>query len=479
MKPVNILLSLTLLWLVVATNAVPAGGNRLSSRQEQQQTKESHPLSLPLRRYKGKRNHHIQRRQQPTTSASTVNDDNDTVRVTPGLYDMAMTEFAIPISIGSPAREFLLLFDTGSADTWVIGPSCTNTTTCAADNGKAHKPMIDTKADLSHTIVYDPKESTTYASTPYDFIINYAIGSSNGTYAVDRVAVDNAVLSEQMFAVVNDTEHFFTTQDPNSQYTIDGILGASYPWSTALQAYYNVTYLPIPFALYAAHLIPEPVFSVHMGQAFQQHNNTDTTTDDHDLWTGSVTFGAVNTSIVDPQAIRYTNISVWRQFATNDTGYMFWDGRANHITMESNNTTTSIVSWNVTHAPSFIIDTGSNYFSMPEQDVQELVINHLAPEARIREGQGGYFVNCNNTRLFDNNTTLSIHFYDSEDHTGATFPLTFPISDLVFQVDQEHCILAISPGKQYVVGNFILYRFLSIFDFGRHRVGFAPLQGSS
>ncbi|CDH56240.1 achain rmp-pepstatin a complex [Lichtheimia corymbifera JMRC:FSU:9682] len=364
--------------------------------------------------------------------------------------------------IGTPAREFLLLFDTGSADTWVVGPSCTNTTTCAADN------------------VYDPNASTTYASTPYDFIINYAIGSSNGTYAVDRVAVDDAVLPQQMFAVVNDTEHFFTTQDPNSQYTIDGILGASYPWSTSLQAYYNVSYLPIPFALYAAHLIPEPVFSVHMGQAFQQHNNTDTATtgEDVDLWTGSVTFGAVNTSIIDPQAIRYTNISVWRQYATNETGYMFWDGRANQITMENNNNTTTILSSNMSHAPSFIIDTGSNYFSMPEKDAQELIINHLAPEAHIRKEQGGYFVDCNNPRLSDN-TTLSIHFYDSSDHTGATtFPLTFPISDLVFQVDQEQCILAISPGNQYVVGNFILYRFLSIFDFGNHRVGFAPLKDS-
>ncbi|KAI7883506.1 acid protease [Lichtheimia hyalospora FSU 10163] len=459
MKPVTILLSLALLLLVVAINTLPASSDRLSSRQQQERTKESHPLSLPLRRYKGRKNHHIQRRQQSNTS--TLDGGNDTVRVTPGLYDMAMTEFAIPISIGTPAREFLLLFDTGSADTWVIGPSCTNTTTCAADN------------------VYDPKASTTYASTPYDFIINYAIGSSNGTYAVDQVAVDDAVLSQQMFAVVNDTEHFFTAQDPNSQYTIDGILGASYPWSTSLQAYYNVSYLPIPFALYAAHLIPDPVFSVHMGDAFQQHNSADTSTaNEIDMWTGSITFGAVNTSIIDPQTIHYTNISVWRQYATNDTGYMFWDGRANQITMESiNNTVTPILSWNMTHAPSFIIDTGSNYFSMPEQDAQELIINHLAPEARIRQGQGGYYVDCNNTRLSDN-TTISIHFYDSEDHTGATFPLTFPISDLVFQVDEEQCILAISPGNQYVVGNFILYRFLSIFDFGSHRVGFAPLQGS-
>lgn len=145
MKLVTILFSLTtLLLLVVVTNAVPASSDRLPSRQQQQQKRESHPLSLPLRRYKGRKSHQIQRRQQP--SFSTLDGGNDTVRVTPGLYDMAMTEFAIPISIGTPAREFLLLFDTGSADTWVVGPSCTNATTCAADNGKAHKPIIDVKA---------------------------------------------------------------------------------------------------------------------------------------------------------------------------------------------------------------------------------------------------------------------------------------------------------------------------------------------
>lgn len=155
MKPVTIVLSLTtLLLLVIAANAVPASSDNLPPRQQQQQKRESHPLSLPLRRYKGRRNHQIQRRQQP--SMSTLDGGNDTVRVTPGLYDMAMTEFAIPISIGTPAREFLLLFDTGSADTWVVGPSCTNTTTCAADNGKAHKPMIDakTEADFFYSVHY-------------------------------------------------------------------------------------------------------------------------------------------------------------------------------------------------------------------------------------------------------------------------------------------------------------------------------------
>ena len=152
MKPVAISLSLALLLLVVAISALPASSDRLSSRQQQEQTKESHPLSLPLRRYKGRKNHQIQRRQQ--SNASTLDGGNDTVRVTPGLYDMAMTEFAIPISIGTPAREFLLLFDTGSADTWVTGPSCTNATTCAADNGKAHIPVTDTKADFYSSDIF-------------------------------------------------------------------------------------------------------------------------------------------------------------------------------------------------------------------------------------------------------------------------------------------------------------------------------------
>ena len=67
------------------------------------------------------------------------------------------TEWAGTISIGTPPKDFLINFDTGSSDLWVPAASCTS---CVGHH------------------LYDPTASTTSASQAGNFTIAYGDGSN-------------------------------------------------------------------------------------------------------------------------------------------------------------------------------------------------------------------------------------------------------------------------------------------------------------
>ena len=87
-----------------------------------------------------------------------------------------------------------MVFDTGSADMWVPGPSCAqNSDNC---EGKA---------------AFDPSKSTTFEHVHTGalsrFVISYGSGKVQGAYGVDTVTLaENDEVSQQTFAVVDLTD---------------------------------------------------------------------------------------------------------------------------------------------------------------------------------------------------------------------------------------------------------------------------------
>ena len=86
--------------------------------------------------------------------------------------------YAAQITIGSPAQQFLVIMDTGSADLWVAGQSC-DSSTCLS------------------TTRFDPADSRTYQSSGQAFAITYGSGQAKGVIAYDTVQLGGFTVNSQ------------------------------------------------------------------------------------------------------------------------------------------------------------------------------------------------------------------------------------------------------------------------------------------
>lgn len=112
--------------------------------------------------------------------------------------------WAGPVKIGTPAQDFVLDFDTGSADTWVPSSSC-DTSACANHNK------------------YNPAESSSSKLQSGSLDIEYGDGSSTkGKIYTDTVTVGGVTAKNQAIGVATELSNSFA-DDPQ-----DGIMGMGY-----------------------------------------------------------------------------------------------------------------------------------------------------------------------------------------------------------------------------------------------------------
>uniref|UniRef100_A0A8B9FM44 pepsin A n=1 Tax=Amazona collaria TaxID=241587 RepID=A0A8B9FM44_9PSIT len=109
------------------------------------------------------------------------------------------------ISIGTPAQEFTVIFDTGSSNLWV--PSVY----CASLSCSDHKR-------------FNPADSSTFVSTNDSLYIAYGTGSMSGILGYDTVQVADIVVHNQIFGLSETEPGDFFYYCP-----FDGILGLAYP----------------------------------------------------------------------------------------------------------------------------------------------------------------------------------------------------------------------------------------------------------
>ena len=85
------------------------------------------------------------------------------------LTDVGDMEYFGTVSIGTPAQDFLVIYDTGSSNLWVPSKACTN----CKDNGT----------------LYDSGASSTYAKNGESFELAYGTGSCKGFLSEDTVEI--------------------------------------------------------------------------------------------------------------------------------------------------------------------------------------------------------------------------------------------------------------------------------------------------
>ncbi|XP_059687192.1 pepsin B-like [Gavia stellata] len=109
------------------------------------------------------------------------------------------------ISIGNPPQNFLVLFDTGSANLWVPSTYC------------------QTPACVNHAR-FNPSLSSTFSGIDVTYTLSYGFGDLSVALGYDTVTIQNIIIRNQEFGLSLD--------EPSSPFyylDFDGILGMSYP----------------------------------------------------------------------------------------------------------------------------------------------------------------------------------------------------------------------------------------------------------
>lgn len=153
------------------------------------------------------------------------------------VHDYFNAQYFGEISVGSPAQQFSVIFDTGSANLWVPSVDCAN---CG-----------------SHP-TYNHNSSSSFVPDRREFKIMYGSGPVEGYFSNDILTMDGKEIKNQVFAEVTDVSGLGPAF---SMGKFDGILGMAFQ-SISID---NVT---TPFQnMFAQGLAEKNLFSFHLGKA--------------------------------------------------------------------------------------------------------------------------------------------------------------------------------------------------------------------
>jgi len=151
------------------------------------------------------------------------------------IKDYANAQYYGTIAVGTPKKEFRVVFDTGSSNLWVPGSKCSQ---CHKKN------VLDTTYD------------TSFIGYKNLFYIRYGSGPVLGKFASDTVSFGDIVIPDQKLGVITNVKGL------GKMYTkgvFDGVLGLGFS---------SLSLGRVPTVLDNAikqHLLDEPVFSFYLG----------------------------------------------------------------------------------------------------------------------------------------------------------------------------------------------------------------------
>ncbi|KAI8078150.1 aspartic peptidase domain-containing protein [Gilbertella persicaria] len=403
---------------------------------------------------------------------------------TTSLYNDAGSQYLIDLDIGTPAQTFTVTLDTGSSDLWVPESSC--------------------PASECPNAVFNSSQSSTFKSLNKAFSLTYGIGSVNGTYVTDTVAISGATVQSQQFGLASATQNILTNANTittsvaqtNTNNTLhlkslatsttptgNGILGLGYPKLTAASSNGQGTYNPFVFNLVSQGVISDPVFSIYM-------NNLEKTG-----WVGEVIFGGVDTSkysgnltYLDVVSLTSTRSSKKRAITFDNSNY-YWMVGAQGISVtnssNTNDTSNSVdVSFNSNSA--FILDTGTTLTYLPNSMAKTIIENVVGSSGYTTDtSSGAYIISCSAS-----SSTKQV-VLKMKASSSATEPVTLavPISELIIPLDTDsvstasYCVFGIAPtsgtvgSNLYLVGDSFLRSVYMVFDMVNDRIGIASATG--
>lgn len=223
------------------------------------------------------------------------------------------TEYYGVISIGTPAQNFTVIFDTGSSNLWVPSVQCTDVA-CQGKN------------------LYNPASSSTYQPNGEPIHISYGSGSMTGILAYDTVCVAGICVTDCEFAEAQTLALAFAGSP------FDGLLGMAYQSIAADN-------VPTWFDDAVQQNNLQSVFGFYLST---DNQNSVLTIGGYDssFYTGSITYHSLYLDIGDYYMITFDGIAAGSKSVSMNCG---------------NNKCKAIV------------DTGTSYLIGPSKDVNSLL----------------------------------------------------------------------------------------------------------
>lgn len=340
---------------------------------------------------------------------------------------------------------------------------------------------------------FDPSQSSTYQRTNRPFNIAYGTGSANGTYVIDAVQVGGVRVSQQQFGLVSTTESIILQGDKNT--AANGILGIGYPELTSSSS----TYDPFVFNMAKQGLIPEAIFSIHMGSLYDSG------------WSGEIVFGGINHDRLKGQ-VKYAPVA--RLDIQDKPTYAYWMlyGSGVRVIVDNGSADSSddYEQENAASDPSellrvpfpeargVIIDTGTTLTYMESTLAEQIVLSIAGPDHAVFDDTSGTFVvDC---ALASNHpprprALMELSFARNTSNESV-LRLRLPVRDLMIPLDTDEletaslCMFGIAPWKgegamalsnagMILIGDSILRSTYLVFDMAKNQIGIAPAINSS
>lgn len=236
-----------------------------------------------------------------------------------GLNDFENAQYYGTITLGTPAKEFKVLFDTGSSNLWVPCHGC---------------PISNLACDL-HT-QFDCSASSTCVNTNQNFQIEYGSGSMQGVVVTDVACFGSA---DSKFCTDKTQGFACALQEPGTAFVaaqFDGILGMG--WDTI-----SVDNLSQPMDQIFANkdICPDAVF------AFWLNRDLDGNTKGGEM------------TLCGTDSAHYKGDIAWENLTAED----YWRINLQSLTIKDTKITGTI---------SAILDTGTSLMAGPSEQVRQI-----------------------------------------------------------------------------------------------------------